>query len=467
MASQRKRAVARVVIDINRVGQKAEFFRHGVGQGGWHYLPMIDSNTEELRMLRTKLTRIFLQEYFGVMPAKGKYDWIRLDQAVAAVLATGAKPIMAICFKPRVLFPELNDRIVHPNDYAAWDALIYEMVRHYNVEKKWGIEYWEVGNEPNAGEPAGCPYNFTPDEYCLYYEHTVRAILKADPAVKVGGPAQASVGGPILPALLEKCAADHIPLHFVSWHKYRLDPAEYSQDIRYVKGLLKKLSLSCETIIDEWNLSTFQGGKVAADYHTAFILETIRNFVENGLSYSCYYQIRDFMTEPEVFSQFLTKPYVREVVALLNYLPCFSFVGIFGLFDRQGTMRPTYFAFLMLSKMTGRLVALETDCADVQGFAAYDAEFEILSVVLWNFNPRKAVPRTVQVSIKNLNGFKWKFGRFIFDAHTASNDESQRITLVTAGTRKIKEYREKFKLPAYGITLFNFKKLVEVGALPD
>src|SRR5437867_9463297 len=138
-----------------------------------------------------------------------------MDESVDLILKTGAKPLMCIAFKPKVLFPKIDQKIVEPADWAAWEVLIYTMVRHYK-ERGSGIRYWEISNEPDIGENGGCPYLFTPENYTRYYQHTVAAVLRADPEARVGVPALANSASPILPSLLAFCEAVKAPLHFVS-----------------------------------------------------------------------------------------------------------------------------------------------------------------------------------------------------------------------------------------------------------
>src|ERR1700745_2718033 len=99
------------------------------------------------------------------------------------------KPIMCLCMKPKVLFPKIDHELVHPTSYEEWKELIFRLVQHCNQDRKFGIEYWEIGNEGDMGESGGCPYKFKPDDYLVYYSHTAKAILNADPRAKVGGPA--------------------------------------------------------------------------------------------------------------------------------------------------------------------------------------------------------------------------------------------------------------------------------------
>ena len=54
-----------------------------------------------------------MQEYFDLLPERGRYHFETLDRSVEMILATGAKPLMCVCFKPRVSFPAINQDIVH------------------------------------------------------------------------------------------------------------------------------------------------------------------------------------------------------------------------------------------------------------------------------------------------------------------------------------------------------------------
>src|SRR5438046_10143338 len=131
------------------------------GQGGLSEGPMWDNRVAEIRALKPDVIRLFIQEYFDLLPDQGRYHFDTLDRAVATILATGAKPLMCICFKPRALFPEINHDIVEPNDYAEWEKLIFTLVRHYR-ERGAGTRYWEVANEPDISRSGCRPYRITP-----------------------------------------------------------------------------------------------------------------------------------------------------------------------------------------------------------------------------------------------------------------------------------------------------------------
>jgi len=226
------------VIFANRLGS-LNISQMALGQGGLSEDPMWASRVAEVRALKPRVIRLFVQEYFDLLPKRGRFHFDTLDRSIDAILITGAEPLMCLCFKPRILFPEINQDVVEPTDYTKWENLIFRLVRHYQ-QRGAHIRYWEVGNEPDIGEDGGCPYRFKPDSYVRYYRHTAAAILRADPQARVGGPALASVHSPLLPALLDAACTNQTPLHFVSWHTYTSPPGAVRKTIQYAKDLLNK-----------------------------------------------------------------------------------------------------------------------------------------------------------------------------------------------------------------------------------
>ena len=100
-------------------------------QGGLSEEPMWADRAAEIRDLHPRLIRIFIQEYFDLLPERGRYHFQKLDESVDLILKTGAKPLMNIDFKPKVLYPAIDHKIVDPTSYEEWEQLIYNLVRHY------------------------------------------------------------------------------------------------------------------------------------------------------------------------------------------------------------------------------------------------------------------------------------------------------------------------------------------------
>jgi hypothetical protein len=447
---------AAIVVDASRNLGPLAVDRFALGQGGLSAHPMITAHTDEVRWLRPRVIRLFVQEFFGVYPESGRFDWSRLDKAVDAILATGAKPLMSVCIKPAPLYPDIHDQDKpEPSDYAEWERLIEAMVRHYNVERKDGIAYWEVFNEPDIGEMGGCPCRFTPEQYARYYEHTARAVRRADGNAKVGGPALAWYESPLLPALLDACDKKRLALDFVSWHYYTDDPDNITRSIEYVKGLLAgHPRLKPELIIDEWNIS-LGWERLDPAFQPAFVLETTSRMLDGGVDLSCYYHIRDWHVSRDEFAPFMSEKGASFMTWWWNINPQFH-----ALWDFQGAMRPAYFAFRMLALLTGNRIAVETPSKTVKALATYDPVYDAYTIVAWNFRVKKPRSSRVKLRMTGITPGSWEIRRRILDAETPSALENDRLPLVENKRIEVKkDLSLSFDLEGYGATILLVRRV--------
>src|SRR5882762_9986812 len=111
-----------------------------------------------------------------------------------------------------------------PKDYGRWDELITAFARH--LVERYGIDevsrwYFEVWNEPNLDFWAGEPKQST---YWTLYDHTARSLKAVDARLRVGGPATAQAAW--VPAFIQHCRQDHVPVDFISTHVYGDDTAK-------------------------------------------------------------------------------------------------------------------------------------------------------------------------------------------------------------------------------------------------
>ncbi|MGC8640204.1 MAG: GH39 family glycosyl hydrolase [Isosphaeraceae bacterium] len=397
-----------------------EIDRMALGQGGLSDEPMWDSRVAEIRSLRPRLIRLFVQEYFQLLrplDPYNRYHFEILDRSVEAILNTGATPLMCLCFKPKPFFGPVDQDHVEPTSYEEWNELIFQLVKHYRVRGA-GIRYWEIANEPDIGESGGCPYRFQPDSYVRYYSQTAAAILKADPSARVGGPALANVRSPILPALLNACEGRALPLNFVSWHIYSSEPARIRATVEYVKELLRKHpKLKPETVLDEWNMD-LQDPPLDPRFQPCYVLETIWQMKSAGLDWSCYYHIRDFHVSDELFAPFLSPRGLAFMSRWWNRMPQFD-----GLFDYQNHVRPSFFAFKLLARLTGERLRLDSSLASVHGFATADKQYAINSLLLWNFSDS---PAAVELNLEGIPR-DMLVRHLTLDALAPSDDENARL----------------------------------------
>jgi xylan 1,4-beta-xylosidase len=355
---------------------------------------------------------------------------------------------MNIDFKPKLLYPTIDHKIVEPTSYEEWEQLIYNLVRHYK-ERGAGIRYWEVSNEPDIGENGGCPYLFTPENYTRYYQHTVAAVLRADPEASVGGPALANSASPILPALLSFCAAGKAPLHFVSWHIYNSDPTRVRATIDRVKAQIAKYpSLHLETHLNEWNMA-LRDPPADPQFQPCYITEVAYQMKAGGLDYSCYYHIRDYHVDRDRFARFMSPVGAGLMARWWNRSSQWD-----GLFDFQNRVRPSYYAFKLLSRLTGDRLRLETGDDVVHGLATWDPKLFVYNVLLWNYSTK---PAEAELTIEGAPA-DLILRQVVLDAAAPSDDENARLKPFPSRELKRGDMRIKVELGSYGISFLALEK---------
>ncbi len=440
-------ATVPVRVDLAARLRPMEIERFGVGQGGFSPEPMWTGRMPEIRAIRPRAIRLFVQEYFNLLPARGRYHWDTLDQSVDLILKTGATPMLCLTIKPKVLFPVIDQNIVEPTSWEEWDALIYNLVRHYKDRggKGW---YWEITNESNLPSGGGTPYHFTPENYPRYYQRTVAAILRADPEARVGGPALAGYEAPLLKALVEFCASSKVPLHFVSWHGYSNDPGWFRKSIEHVRALLAKYpQLKPETVINEWNMA-LGISEVDPRFQPAFIAETTYQMRQAGLDLSCYYHIRDYHFAYDEFLKFFPKEFAMREKMFWERRPVYL-----GLFDLQNRVRPAYFLFRMLSRLTGTEVRVETGSPVVHALAADDEELRTSGVLLWNFSK---FPARVSLEVGN-TAPEVSARTFVLDSLSPNDDDTTRMRPLNPVTFKGGAVKLPLELEPYGVTFVSLE----------
>ena len=80
------------VMFTDRLGP-LEIDKMALGQGGTSPEATWADRIAEIRALRPRVIRLFIQEYFDLLPERGRYHFETLDRNVDTILATGAKPL--------------------------------------------------------------------------------------------------------------------------------------------------------------------------------------------------------------------------------------------------------------------------------------------------------------------------------------------------------------------------------------
>ena len=346
------------------------------------------------------------------------------------------------------MFPRTDQNLVEPTSWKDWESLIYAMVDHYKQRSGAGW-YWEVGNEWDLDDGGGTPYHMTPQQYTRFYEHTVTAIRRADSEARVGGAGLAYYTSPILPALLSFCDKNNVPLDFVSWHGYQSDPRWYRKSIDYVHEQLRPYSrLHPEVVIDEWNIPLGQA-EVDPRLQPVFIAETTFQMLEGGIDLACYFHIRDYPFEAKAFAKFFAPQLAAAQERFWE-----SHSVYLGLFDAQNHVRPSYFVFRLLERLTGERVALTSSSDTVHGLATIDDPLGVSSILVWNYSD-KASDVSVRLHSLPANVTAWPYR---LDATGPSDDDMARLRPQPTQRLSKGDGNLSFHLEPWGITMISLEK---------
>ena len=147
-----------------------------------------------------------------------------------------------------------------PKDFMKWARICEHIIRHYN--EGWadgfafGIEYWEIWNEPDCCNPDGSnPCWQGTNEQFVEFFCTVLPYLKGKfPSLKIGGPAFCAPDGVLQNMLLSEMQKRGLTMDFYSYHCYTSRPEVIGDFIKNGEKILEKYGFAgMETILNEWN----------------------------------------------------------------------------------------------------------------------------------------------------------------------------------------------------------------------
>jgi len=338
-------------------------------------------------------------------------DLTPLLRRVAQVRAIGAEPLVILSYMPRWLgAPRAgttkDPTRVAPYDLDLWQSLVTTVVRTLAIAPQPAYMF-EVWNEPDQS----IFWQDTPGAFTAMALRTHRAVadVKRETGLplEIGGPAAAIGLNPQMLQYLQSVAAAHLPLDFVSWHKYantpylgpdgpegnlppdiynalakrnpNSTPLDYSREIADIRAkvgtALAGSGLTPKFIIDEWNVSAGGYDVRHDDAEGASLVAGILIEMERaGLDEAAFY---------------------RAVSGSDNH------IGDWGLVFSDGAPKPSWWVFRAWSLMTGNQLPTSGDAPSTGLWARATGDAGCVNVLLTNFVATGAPARTVHV---DLNG---------------------------------------------------------------
>jgi xylan 1,4-beta-xylosidase len=345
-------------------------------------LKQLKTAVDELGFRYIRFHDIFHDDLGTVKVVSGKtvYDWTKIDQLYDAFLAMGIKPFIELGFTPSAM--KTSEQTIfywkgntsHPEP-KAWSQLIDAFVRHLRArygEQEVRTWFFEVWNEPNL---AGFWEKADQKAYFQLYENSYRTIKAIDPQLRVGGPSTA--GAAWVPELLNYAKERGIGVDFATTHTYGVEggfldedgkddnklsenPDAVIGDVRRVREQIERSSTAgLPLYFTEWSASYNPRDPVHDSYVSApYILTKLKGTRQ-------YAQGMSYWTHTDLFEE--------------AGIPPTPFHGGFGLMNREGIRKASWFTYKYLNQLRGREIPL----GDQQALAAVDGDRT--GVLLWNY----------------------------------------------------------------------------------
>jgi hypothetical protein len=125
-----------------------------------------------------------------------------------------------------------------------------------------------------------------------------------------------------------------------------------------------------------------------------------------------------------------------------------------GLFDFQNRVRPSYYAFKLLARLTGERLKLDSRDAAVHAFATWDPKLLTYNVLLWNYS---ASPAQIGLDVEGAPS-DLTLRQLFLDAAAPSDDENARLRPVPSRKLSQGPMLIAVDLGAYGISFLGLEK---------
>lgn len=237
----------------------------------------------------TDIHRIF-PDFSKDVNDESSYYFEETDRIIESIADTGMKPFFrfGISWSDPV---RSREHLQPPEDFGKWAQICEHIILHYNEGWaqgfSYGIEYWEIYNEPDC-QPVPEENNFwqgTPEEFYRLYDTTASYLKEKFPDLKIGG--YGSCGFYALTKtnavntgsspqnqyfitffedFLKYISERSTPMDFFTWHSYTTTEKN-ARYIDYVRKSLKKAGYAdTEIIVDEWNYNPTENDKIDRRY---------------------------------------------------------------------------------------------------------------------------------------------------------------------------------------------------------
>ena len=377
---------ANIIVDTQAIlGPMPRPWRN-LAQGGEDHNWRLQPLTSQVKALKPEYIRIdHIYDFYEIVSRDGsgrlQYNWTKMDLVVSDILATGAKPYIALTYMPSIIAVN-GDIVSKPNNWGEYQQVVQRTIEHFSKER--GIEdvNYEVWNEPDLFG------KWSIGNYLVMYSYASHGAQQAaengSKIFKFGGPATTALYKNWIKQLLDYVAKNNLRLDFLSWHRYARNVDAYRNDFSDIKDWLSAYPRfsNVESHITEWGHNSDIDPGYDTNYgaaHTAAVAMEMVGNIQRGF----VFEIQDGKD-----------PSGKE------------YWGRWGLFthtDYGAHAKPRYYALKFIDSHAGtERVSILGKGSWVKGMASHTGASTI--VVLANYDPAIQHSENVPVTFKSLTG---------------------------------------------------------------
>jgi len=227
-----------------------------LAQGGEGHDWRMQAINEQVKTLNPQYIRLdHIYDFYNIVqgsPGNLQFDFSKFDDILDDILATGAKPYIALSYMPPAI--SSGDIVDKPVNWADWQLTVQKTIEHVSGTRQIDDVYYEVWNEPDLF--GGWKY-YGEKNYLDLYTYAVQGANNAQGvrSYKIGGPAITALYKNWFDAMAKHAIANNLRYDFFSWHRYSNDVGQYEQDMNNVKYWITaypQLEPLLEFHITEW-----------------------------------------------------------------------------------------------------------------------------------------------------------------------------------------------------------------------
>jgi xylan 1,4-beta-xylosidase len=356
-----------------------------LAQGGEDFAWRMDKVSSQVKTLNPEYIRLdHIYDFYGIVqgsPGNLTFDFSKFDLILDDILATGAKPYVALSYMPPVISE--SDIIGKPKNWADWQLTIQKTIEHVSGTRKISDVYYEVWNEPDL---FGDWKYYGNKNYLDLYTYAALGANNARNVLpfKIGGPAITALYKNWFDALLKHADKNNLRLDFFSWHRYDNDLTQYKKDMVNAQNWLEKhprFSPTLELHITEWGHDS-----------------------ENNAGYDNRYSAAHTVAGAISMMSVVQKAFVFEIQDGKDPQNQ-ALWGRWGLFSHQdfnSRPKPRFYALQMLEKLGNQRLEILGEGSHVKAAAAVSDQGNT-QVIMANFDRKNQNRESVPLTFTNIS----------------------------------------------------------------